>query len=130
LCVPTATCVRKAIATASGELEDKEKVALAHSMSHAKATADQYYRAYGEAKSLQGYETVGKILEIPLVKRRQRFTQEQTKMIRERFSAEIEAKAIPSGEAIDQFLVENKDLFSGRKRGDIYSKVRNLIGRK
>lgn len=74
---------------------------------------------------------MGKILEIPLVKRRQRFTQEQTKAIQERFSAEIEAKAIPSGEAIDQFLVvENKDLFSGRKHGDIYSKVRNSIGHK
>jgi len=58
LCVPTATCVRKAIATASGELEDKEKVALAHSMSHAEATADQYHRAYGEAKSLQEFRSM------------------------------------------------------------------------
>ena len=41
-----ATGVHKAITTAGGGLEEKDKVALAHSMSHTKATADAYYYAY------------------------------------------------------------------------------------
>ena len=50
--IPPATAVRKAIATAGGALGEGEKSALAHSMSHSKSTADSYYRAYGEAKSV------------------------------------------------------------------------------
>ena len=52
----TATVVCKAITTAGWELGEKEKVALVHSMSHTKATADTYYRAYEEAKSLEGFQ--------------------------------------------------------------------------
>ena len=99
-------------------------------MSHTRATADTYYWAYGEAKSLSGYETVGKILDIPLTKKRQRFSVQQTDAIRQRFSAEISAGIQPSGEAIGWFLEQNKQLFPGRKCEDIYSKVRNLIGQK
>ena len=128
--LPTATVVRKAIATVGGVLGEKQKEALAHSMSHTRATADTYYRAYGETKSLVGYDTVGRILDIPLTKKRQRFSTQQTEAIKKRFSAEIEAAIQPSGEAIDLFLAENKELFPRRKRGDIYSKVRNLIGRR
>ena len=92
--VPHATAVRKAIATAGGGLDSEGKTALAVSMSHSQATADTYYRAYGEAKSVQGFEAVGNILNI------------------------------------DNFLQLNNAQFKGRARRDIYSKVRNLIGRK
>jgi len=44
--VPTSTNIQKAIATAGGGLEWKQKEALAHSMSHTKATANIHQRAY------------------------------------------------------------------------------------
>ena len=53
---PPATDAHKAITTAGCELGEKEKVALVHSMSHTKETADTYYRVYGEAKSLEGFQ--------------------------------------------------------------------------
>jgi len=110
-----ATGVCKAITTAGGGLEEKEKVALAHSMSHTKGTADAYYRAYREGKSLVCYHMVGKILEIPIWKKRQRFTQEQAKAIQERVSPELEARTISSGEAINHFLDENSRSISRKK---------------
>ena len=80
--LPTATSVRKAIATRGGELEAGDKEALAHTMSHSISTAD---RSYGESKGVQGYELIGSILD-----------------------------------------TQHRDKFPGRKRGDIYSKIRNL----
>ena len=77
------------IATAGGALGEREKSALAHSMSHSKATADSYYRAYGEAKSLEGFQAVGNLLEIPsAVKKRQKFTEAQTECLSAHFKAE------------------------------------------
>ena len=129
--IPPATAVQKAIATAGGALGEREKSALAHSMSHSKATADSYYRAYGEAKSVEGFQAVGNLLEIPsAVKKRQKFTEAQTECLSAHFKAEISEKVQPSGEAIAAFLKRNGDLFKGRSRGDIYSKIRHLIGRK
>ena len=129
--IPPATVVRKAIATAGGALDAEKKTALAHSMSHTEATADSYYRAYSEAKSLQGFQVVGNLLELPEsgAKKRQRFTKAQTDLILSHFSAEIAEKVQPGGKAIDAFLVSHVDIFKGSSRGDIYSKVRNIIGR-
>ena len=129
--VPHATAVRKAIATAGGGLDSEGRTALAVSMSHSQATADTYYRAYGEAKSVQGFEAVGNILSIPEAKKkRQKFTEDQTRAINSHFAANIKEKIQPSGSEIDNFLQLNNAQFKGRARGDIYSKVRNLIGRK
>ena len=75
--IPPATSVTKAIATKGGELGDADRVALAHSISHSPVTADRYYRACGESKSVQGYEVVGSILTIPKVKKRHSFSAEQ-----------------------------------------------------
>ena len=63
--IPPATDVRKAIATAGGALGEAEKSALAHTMSHSMTTDNTYYREYGEAKSVEGFEAVGSILEVP-----------------------------------------------------------------
>ena len=129
--IPPATAVRKAIATAGGALGDREKSALAHSMSHSQSTADAYYRAYGQAKSVEGFQAVGNLLEIPsAVKKRQKFTEAQTECLSAYFKTEIREKVQPSGAAIASFLKSQGDLFKGRTRGDIYSKIRNLIGRK
>ena len=73
--IPPATAVRKAIGTAGGALGEGEKSALAHSMSHSKSTADAYYRAYGEAKSVEGFQAVGNLLEIPRLGRNGRDSQ-------------------------------------------------------
>ena len=126
--IPPATSVRKAIATAGGALDAEKKTALAHSMSHSQSTADSYYRAYGEAQSLQGFQAVGNLLQIPESgrKKRQRFTKKQTELISDIFSSQIELQVQPSGK---EFLAAHADVFKGRSRGDIYSKVRNLIGR-
>ena len=43
------------------------------------------------------------------------------------FSAEISARVQPSGKAVDTLLASNAELFKGRSRGDICSKVRNVI---
>ena len=127
--LPTATVVRKAIATVGGVLGEKQKEALTHSTSHTRATADTYYRAYGEIKSLVGYDRVGRILDIPLTKKRQRFSTQQTEAIKKRFSAEIEAAIQPFGEVIDLFLAENKELFPRRKRGTFTPKFATLLAR-
>ena len=102
-------------------------------MSHSESTADTYYRAYGQAKSLQGFQAVGDILKIPdgsPKKKRQRFSEGQTEAVSSHFAANIKEKLMPSSKEIDGFLESNADGFKGRVRGDIYSKVRNLIGRK
>ena len=129
--IPPATVVRKAISSAGGTLNAEKKTALAYSMSHTEATANSYYRAYSEAKSLQGFQVVGNLLELPKsgAKKRQRFTKAQTDLILSHFSAEIAEKLQPGGKAIDAFLASHADTFKGRSRGDIYSKVRNIIGR-
>ena len=62
--LPTATSVRKAIATKGGEFEASDKEALAHTMSHSVSRADRYCRAYGESKSVQGYDVIGSILQV------------------------------------------------------------------
>lgn len=49
--IPPTNAVCKAIVTASGGLQEKEKVALAHFMSHMKDTADMYYRALKRPKA-------------------------------------------------------------------------------
>ena len=88
-----ATDVRKAIATAGGALGEGEKAALAHFMSHSMSTSNQYYRAYGEAKSVEGFEAVGNILEVPRIgKKRQKFTVAETKSISKHFTLEISQK--------------------------------------
>lgn len=56
-------------------------------MSHTRAMADTYYHAYGEAKSLVGYGTVGRILDIPLTKKRQRFSAQQTEAIKHSYES-------------------------------------------
>ena len=128
--LPTATSVRKAIATRGGGLEAGDKEALAHTMSHSISTADRYYRAYGESKSVQGYELIGSILDIETpAKKRQRFSAEQTQIISDHFTEKLSCKDIPSAGELESFLTEHRDKFPGRKRGDIYSKIRNLIGR-
>ena len=129
--VPPATASRKAIATSGGCLDSEGKAALAHSMSHTQATADIYYRAYGEAKSVQGFEAVGSILNIPEEgkKKRQKFTEEQTEAIGTHFATYLKEKVQHSGKEIDSFLNLNAAQFKGRVRGDIYSKIRNMIGR-
>ena len=127
--LPTATSVRKAIATKGADLNNSDKTALAHSMGHSVATADTYYRAHDDARNVQGYEAVGSILELPTGKRRQRFSEAQTELIKEYFSVSIGSKTIPSSLALEKFLLEYREMFPGRVRADIYSKVRNIIGR-
>ena len=129
--LPNATNVRKAIATKGGELETSAKTALAHAMSHSVETADRYYRAYGESKNLQGFSVIRDILEInPEEKKRHRFTAEQTDLLADYFSVNLATKQIPRPAELEKFLVDNRERFPGRKRSDIYSKVRNLIGRR
>ena len=129
--LPTATSVRKAIATRGGALEAAEKTALAHAMSHTVSTADRYYRAYGEATSKKGFEVLGSLLEVEsaLTKKRQRFTQEQTTLVSDHFSQQIANKHMPSPADLDTFLTMHREKFSNRQRADIYSKVRTIIGR-
>ena len=59
--LPTATSIRKAIATKGADLNNSDKTALAHSMGHSVATADTYYRAHADARNVQGYEAVGSL---------------------------------------------------------------------
>ena len=135
--LPAATEVRKAIATKGGGLDTTKKTALANAMSHSVPTADRYYRAYGESTSVEGFQVIGSLLEVELVepveseaqKKRKRFTEEQTKLIREYFAPQIAAKEIPRPPDLEKFLSINRQHFLGRQRGDIYSKVRNIIGR-
>ena len=130
--LPTATSVCKATATKGGEFEASDKESLAHTMSHSVSRAGRYCRAYGESKNVQGYDVIGSILQVttPTGKKRQRFSQQQTQIIEDHFSERLSAKEIPSPGEIERFLVEYREKFPGRKRGNIYSKIRNLIGRK
>ena len=127
-----ATDVRKAIATKGGDFSDKEKSSLAHAMSHTTSTADRYYRAYAESKNMKGYDVIGSILEVPKneEKKRRRFTEEQTKLIKEHFHEKITSKEMPTPPDLEMFLSQHRQVFQGRVRGDIYSKIRNIIGRK
>ena len=129
--LPSATSVRKAIATKGGDLSDSSKAAVANAMSHSLSTANKYYRAYGEAKNIEGYEVIGSILEVPSMsaKKRRRFTDAQTDVIKEYFSDSIHLKVIPETPQLEKFLSENREEFQGRTRADIYSKIRNIIGR-
>ena len=69
--LPTATSVRKAIATKAGQERAVNKVAVAHAMSHSTTTADKCYRAYDDT-NVQGHQVIGKILEVPAGRKRHR----------------------------------------------------------
>ena len=127
--IPTATSVRKAVATQGGKEGGADKEALALAMSHSTQTADKYYRAYDEATNLQGHGVIAKILNIPIVKKRKFFTKAQTATITEYFKEDIEKATMPSPAALDTFLILHGAAFPDRQRADIYSKVRNVIGR-
>ena len=101
-------------------------------MSHSRDTADRYYKAHQEATSKQGYKVIGEIMnveQVPVVKKRVPFTDLQTDVIKRYFATNIEIGKIPQPDALEKFLREKRDLFPLRKRGDIYSKLRNIIGR-
>ena len=102
------------------------KVAVAHAMSHSTTTADKYYRAYDDTTNVQGHQVIGKILEVPAGRKRQRFNQAQTDVIAKFFEADISNQTIPQAATLESFLASHRELFPHRKRGDIYSKIRNL----
>lgn len=132
--VPTATAVRKTLVTKSVGLSADERTSLAQSMSHSLATAEKYYKGQERARSKKGYDLVGSLMHIPLPealkKKRQRFTEEQTQIIKNYFADVIKNKdKTPSPSTLEQFLSEYRTQFPGRNRGDIYSKIRNIKGR-
>lgn len=73
---------------------------------------------------------IGSLLEVEPVepveseaqKKRKRFTEEQTKLIRKYFAPHIAAKEIPHPPDLEKFISINRQHFPGRQRGDIYSK--------
>ena len=132
LSLPTPTTIRKAIATKGTSFTDAERAALAQTMSHSQQTAEKYYRAKTEAVNRQGYEVLGKILDVPTgpsPKKRIRFTKQQNEVIKAYFAAAISMKIVPQRPTLEKFLEENRELFPGRDYKDIYSKIRNLYGR-
>ena len=131
--LPTPTNVRKSIITKSSKRSDSDRSALASTMSYSKGTVDRYYKAHLEATSKQGFNVIGEIMEVeqvPVLKKRVRFRNLQTSVLTEYFAENIESGKLPLPAALEQFLAEKRDLFPLRKRGDIYSKLRNIIGRK
>lgn len=102
-------------------------------MSHSRATADAYYKNHTEATSLQGYEVMGEIMQVEIpgipTKKRVKFTELQTDIIKQYFARAIQSGKLPQACVLEQFLAEKLDLFPLRKRGDIYSKLRNIIRR-
>ena len=113
--VGTATSVRKAIATAGGLEASGDKTVLAQAMSHSVATADKYYRAYEDSVNIEGHGVIGKILNVSLDKKRQRFTTAQTAVIMTTFSDDIACGVIPNPPALEKFLSENRVMFLDRK---------------
>ena len=132
LSLPTVTTVRKTIMTKGSSMTNSERAALAQTMSHSQHTADQYYKAEEEARNREGFQVVGKILKVaadmPPPKKRLRFTEERTTLIKTYFEDDIAQKLMPSTPALKKFLAEMGELFIGRKHGDIYSKICNIIG--
>ena len=85
-----------------------DKEAVARTMSHSTNTSDRYYRAYSDTTNLQDHQVIGKILEVSVERKRQRFTEAQTERILERFKDEIDGKLIPAAGALENFLAENR----------------------
>ena len=133
LTIPTPTLVRKSIVTQSLKFSDSDRTSLAQAMSHTPSTAHQYYTTHQPSTTKRGYEVIGEMMEKPLsssFKKRTCFTVHQTEIIKKYFSKEIEKQIMPTSTDLEKFLELHHENFLGRNCRDIYSKIRNIIGRK
>ena len=141
--LPSSREVRVSVELQAKKLPSCDKERVSRSLSHSAPTAAQYYRANTQKDCNTAYDAVKSILEgepsptsspsppkVSSPSKRKRFSEEQNAAVRKHFSVNISGKTLPSKDEIEEFIRVHQEQFPGRKAHDIYSKVRNLIGRK
>ena len=85
----------------ASSLPDDKKTSVARSLSHSSTTVEKHYPALEKKKIIEGYTEVGSLLRDKTIttsplKKRRRFTDSQTSLIKEAFAAQIIHKLTPS----------------------------------
>ena len=124
--VPTATTIRKAAATKGAkELSYGEMATLSKQMSHSTETSQRYYQALSSDKqALEAYHTIQRMQHDHTTKKRQAFSDEEEKLIKDYYSGSIKRGKTPALHVCKDFA---KYEHTTRSAKQVQDKVRTII---